>query len=242
MNYIREINAFYDWLETNVLSLSAVALWHALMHINNKAAWTDEFAVAISVLCVKTGLSPRGVTAARNELKLKSRIEWHSRKGSQSATYRIISLVGNLPAINADIHTNNCADNHTDNSADNRATLNKLDETKQDDINLFTDPVLENERHLLHALKTIPKYPFDYDTDMAFIQTLLVEFPTVNLYDQIKAWATWLLDNPLKKNSNPRSRLRNWCKNSVSWEGNKNKNNKVVKMDASRYKRDDYTG
>jgi len=139
MNYIRELNAFYDWLETNGLSLSAFALWHVLMHIANKAAWTDEFAVAVSVLCAKTGLSPRAVYEARNELRTKGRLEWRSRKGNQSAVYRLIPLSASnadnhadkdLSAINADNRADNGADNHADKRAGNGAPLNKLNKTK----------------------------------------------------------------------------------------------------------------
>lgn len=143
MNYIRELNAFYDWLETNSVSLSAFALWHVLMHIANKGGWPDEFAVAVSVLCAKTGLSPRAVYDARNELKVKGRIEWWSRKGNQSAVYRLIPLSAinadkyadkELPAINAGNRAGNGADNHADKRADNRALLNKLNKTKQNNI------------------------------------------------------------------------------------------------------------
>ncbi len=141
MNYIKELNAFYDWLETNVLSLSGIALWHALMHINNKTAWTDEFAVAVSVLSVKTGLAARTVSTARNELVQKGRIKWRQRKGNQSAIYQIIPFhpaqlqaidacncadktnITHLQAFNADSHTDNhadkCADSYADNHADN---------------------------------------------------------------------------------------------------------------------------
>ncbi|MEI3598650.1 MULTISPECIES: hypothetical protein [unclassified Oceanobacillus] len=36
MNYIKEINAFYDHQEREPLLGSAVALWYTLMHMNNK--------------------------------------------------------------------------------------------------------------------------------------------------------------------------------------------------------------
>lgn len=73
MKYLSEINAFYDWLEINQLSTSAIALWHTIMHINNKAGWVKTFTVAESVLSIKTGLSGRTVRNARNELKQKGR-------------------------------------------------------------------------------------------------------------------------------------------------------------------------
>ncbi len=53
MNYIIQLNAFYDRLEINPLNSSEIALWNALMSINNKTAWSDKFTVAASVLCNK---------------------------------------------------------------------------------------------------------------------------------------------------------------------------------------------
>lgn len=90
MNYIREINSFYDWLELNELSVSAINLWHALMHINNKAGWITSFTVAESVLTVKTQLNGRTIRNARNELKQKGLIDFKTRKGGKAPIYEII--------------------------------------------------------------------------------------------------------------------------------------------------------
>lgn len=125
MNYIAEINAFYDWLETNSMSTSAIVLWHALMHINNKSRWTKEFGVASSVLCVKTGLSERTIRNARNELKQKGRIEWKSRGGNKAAIYQMISLT----AIDADNVADITSDTLSDNASGSTSTLNKLNNT-----------------------------------------------------------------------------------------------------------------
>lgn len=92
MNYIAEINSFYDKLEINPLSTNAIALWHALMATANKASWVDKFAVAISVLELKTGLKKKSIERARNELKQKGYIDWRARSGNQSAEYEIVSL------------------------------------------------------------------------------------------------------------------------------------------------------
>ncbi len=89
MNYTQEVNAFYDWLETNSIAVSSIAVWHALMHICNKTGWLPEFTVAVSVLCVKTGLERRTIYNARNELSQKGRITFKERKGNQSAMYSI---------------------------------------------------------------------------------------------------------------------------------------------------------
>lgn len=129
MNYIAEINAFYDWLEINPLSTSAIVLWHSLMHINNKCRWAKEFTVAASVLSVKSGLTDRTIRNARNELKQKGRIDWKTRGGNKSAAYTLLSLSETI----SDNVTVSITDNATDSVTDNLSTLSKhkQDYTKQ---------------------------------------------------------------------------------------------------------------
>lgn len=92
MNYITEINCFYDWLETNSVSDSSIVLWHALMHINNKCGWKVEFPVAISSIQNKTGLSKSSILRARNQLKQVGRITFKERTGNLSTVYRIVAF------------------------------------------------------------------------------------------------------------------------------------------------------
>lgn len=149
MNYIREINAFYDWLETNELSTSAISLWYALMHINNKTGWKNEFTVALSVLSIKSGLSSRAVTNARKELTEKGRIKWESRNGNQAAKYHVNSLSEELQ----EIYAGKVADNATDKPtckptgkvADISSTLIKLN--VNENINIYT---IELEQELFN--------------------------------------------------------------------------------------------
>lgn len=144
MNYVREINAFYDRLEINPLSVSAIALWYALMHICNKAGWPANFSVAVSVLSIKSGLKERTVYLARNELKQKGYINFQSRKGNQSATYQMISLclpLGNgsegnrqyMPATSADNLSDSDEQLLTLKSSDNDEALIKQKQTKQNE-------------------------------------------------------------------------------------------------------------
>jgi hypothetical protein len=91
-NYIKEMNDFYDLLELNPVSASAIVLWSALMHINNKYRWKLGFTVAISTLEVKTSLKRRTIERARNELKQRGLIKWRSRRGNQSAMYEMIPV------------------------------------------------------------------------------------------------------------------------------------------------------
>ncbi|MEH7236779.1 DnaD domain-containing protein [Bacillus sp. JJ1562] len=132
MNYIKELNAFYDWLEINELSPSAINLWYALMHINNKAAWAETFTVAESVLCVKTGLTDRTLRKVRNELKQKNRIDFVSRKGGRAPIYKVISFFSNeATEINSADSAGDSAGGRSGGSAGDSSALNKLNKTKQ---------------------------------------------------------------------------------------------------------------
>lgn len=131
MNYIAEINAFYDWLETNQLSSNAINLWHALMATANKASWINRFTVAISVLECKTGLKARTIERARNELQQKGRISWKRRNGNQSAEYSIISLC-DKKRIKSDAQSVGQSVGQVDAQV---VDINKLNETKLFNIN-----------------------------------------------------------------------------------------------------------
>lgn len=139
MNYLKEINAFYDQLELNPLSSSAIALWHTLMHINNKAAWKEQFTVAVSVLCMKSGLREGTFKKARNELKQKGYIEFYSRRGNQSAIYKIVPLSSNNDRNSIGNSVHSSSDNHDH----NHVALNKL---KQNETKTKQIPSLANAR------------------------------------------------------------------------------------------------
>ena len=69
MEYISQILKFNELLLTNNLAPGQIALWYALMHINNKCQWSKWFTAAIRTLELYTGLSKNGVIKARNILK-----------------------------------------------------------------------------------------------------------------------------------------------------------------------------
>lgn len=131
MNYIKEINAFYDQLEWNPLSASAVTLWHALMHINNKTRWMEEFTVAAKVLMLKSGLTESSFKRARTELKAKGYIDYKpSKNTNQAPTYKILSKL-DLQTDHATNQDTNQQSNQYKN--DYSSTLNKQNKTKQYD-------------------------------------------------------------------------------------------------------------
>lgn len=132
MNYLMEIKAFYDRLETNPLPSPAIALWHALMYIANKTGWQEEFGVALSVLVLRSGLNETAVKRARNKLMQEGYITWRSRNGNQSAIYTIKSLVVVQNKIKNDLQCAPQCDPQTDPQSEPQcAPINKQNKTKQ---------------------------------------------------------------------------------------------------------------
>lgn len=165
MNYMTEITMFYDWLLYNPLPTGAIALWNALMSINNKAGWADEFTVANIVLQGITGLSRQGLDGARNTLMQKGLILYKKGTSNQAGKYKIISfdskktgtaavtVPGTVPGTTSGKRNLECkktgtrpyteqSQEHTQ-SSHGTSTLNKLNETKQDIINQSINTDLE---------------------------------------------------------------------------------------------------
>lgn len=92
MNYIKEINAFYQIQETNQLSAAAANVWHVLLHVNNRTGWLPEFTVAMSGICFKANVSMSTFRRVRAELVEKGYVTFRSRGGNLSAMYRLVSL------------------------------------------------------------------------------------------------------------------------------------------------------
>ena len=76
----------------------------------------------------------------------------------------------------------------------------------------------DTERAILHELKAVQGYPFDYERDLEFVRNLAVDFPAVDLLAEAKKWRTYKLDKPLAAKSNPRSQFRNWVAKAAEWQ------------------------
>src|SRR5699024_7475965 len=140
MNYLKEINAFHIWQETNPLTASAAHLWSVLMHVNNRTRWKKEFTVAASVLCVKSALSESTFRRARKELSDKGYIHYKSQGANRAAVYQMISLVsfeeedGDSAADGvAGIVDDSMKHSVNDTSVGSVGTLYKQDLTKQNE-------------------------------------------------------------------------------------------------------------
>lgn len=118
MNYIKEIRAFYDSVNVKPLSTGQIALWHALMHINNKNNWSEWFSVPGITLEILTGLSRSAIFKNRNALKQAGLIEFKAN-GTRAASYKIIPQFDGTMSNSAQDSTQDSAQDSTQNSAQN---------------------------------------------------------------------------------------------------------------------------
>jgi len=92
MNYIYEINTFYDWLIENSVSANAQALWHRLMAYCNSFGWKDEFTISNTRLVDELEMTRQSFDRARNILIQKGRITYQKGTGNKCGTYHMISF------------------------------------------------------------------------------------------------------------------------------------------------------
>lgn len=94
MNYIKQLNAFYNLLSNNPLSPNAQCLYNYLLSKDNELLWIEEFTISNIMICAFTGLSRQALDRARNELKTKGYIDYQKGISNQAGKYSIIDLVG----------------------------------------------------------------------------------------------------------------------------------------------------
>ena len=126
MNYITEIKAFYDLVSVKRLSTGQIVLWHSLMYINNKCAWTEWFTVPNRTLELYTGMSRQSIVNARNILKQYGLIDFKTN-GVKAMAYILKSLQVPLqdalqPALQVPLQP----------ALQDALPLNKLNKTKLD--------------------------------------------------------------------------------------------------------------
>lgn len=91
MNYLKEMNGFMNWLETNPLSATTQALWFHLMHINNKTGWREWFTTSNTTLQAKIEITEATLIKHRKILIELKRIEYEPQ-GRKAGKYKLISF------------------------------------------------------------------------------------------------------------------------------------------------------
>ena len=139
MNYLKQVLAFNDRLLINPLSSGQIALWHALMNINNKCAWIEWFSAPNLTLEALCGLSRQGINKARNALKQEGLIDFKTN-GTKATSYRIKKLYttsySSQDSLQSSIQGSSQSglQDSSQGSSQNSSTLNKEKKTKENKI------------------------------------------------------------------------------------------------------------
>ncbi len=91
MNYILQSRELDEQQFINPLPAGQYILLRALIALNNKCGWLEEFTVALSALESFSGLSRAGVQKARRSLVNKGYIEFKSN-GTKAGSYKIFKF------------------------------------------------------------------------------------------------------------------------------------------------------
>lgn len=89
MNYLGELDMFYDWVETETISANAILLWRTLIAIANRSGRETEFSVTLSTLESHTKLHKATICRVRDELVRLGLLSYQSRGGRHSALYKL---------------------------------------------------------------------------------------------------------------------------------------------------------
>ncbi|WP_173915217.1 hypothetical protein [Halobacillus sp. Marseille-Q1614] len=93
MDYLKEVEAFFDEVDVTLLSWKAVTLWHTLMHFKFRSGEKKELLLSDRLLRWKTRLSEKDFNQAREELKEKGYLLYKGDRKYQSAIYEMISRI-----------------------------------------------------------------------------------------------------------------------------------------------------
>ena len=102
MNYIQQLNLFDEWVINNAPSTGQIALYNALLAINNKCGWKEWFTAPSIMIEIRTGLTRQGIHKARNFLVDYKLIEFIPQGGSKAGIYKIIELGSGIVYTNVD--------------------------------------------------------------------------------------------------------------------------------------------
>lgn len=136
MNYIAQLNGFFDLKQCNPLSSNAQTLYINLFYIDNRCGWKPRFTVSNVTLQSLTGLSRQQLDRARNELVQKGYVEYRKGSGNQAGTYLLVCL-DTQTATQADTQSDTQTGTQTGHKL---STLNKQKQKTETEISPPTPP------------------------------------------------------------------------------------------------------
>lgn len=106
MNYISQLNAYWNWVKLNPLPSRAGYLYFAILDCANTAGWKREFNAPNSTLQAMAGLDKNGLSRYRNVLIQQGLIEYRQGNRGNTGIYRIVPLYGNQIDTQSDTKVN----------------------------------------------------------------------------------------------------------------------------------------
>lgn len=147
IDYIKQILAFDDYLMYNQgLSSGQIALWRALMSINNKTRWSEWFTASNQTLETLAGLSRQGINKNRNVLKQLGLIDFQTN-GRKATSYHICKL-----------YTSDSVQESLQEDVRKLSTSNSLQESVQDSLQSSSATVAEKCTTQLRNSSTLYKH------------------------------------------------------------------------------------
>ena len=238
MDYIKEMNAFYDLDMANQLTPNAISLYFALLNIANKLFWKADFTVSNLTLQSRSGIADRKtLDRARNQLIQKGLIDYKpSGKVNQAGSYTIIGCVGQIGGKNATQNdTQNGTQDGTQDGTQNDP-INKLNKNKTKLNETDNNPPINPPRK---KPDKIAVSEFVYLTP-AEHERLLKEFGEADTSRMIEILDTYIGQNPKKNNryTDHNRVIRGWVKDRLFEE--KQRRAKVTQFKArSSHKKED---
>lgn len=138
INYISQLNTFFKIAASLGLTATERSLYQALLHKNSSLYWSESFSTPASEILGLSGLSQSSMQRARKKLIATGLITYKNRGSNRAPRYSVPELSDNyvLTILNntSNNTVNNTPVNTPNNSVNNTSnTLNKLDETKQNE-------------------------------------------------------------------------------------------------------------
>lgn len=115
MNYILQLNGFWNWVRTNEISHLEVDLYLSILDIANTSSWKTQFTIPNSTL---GRFDKNSLTRARNKLVQYGLIQYNKGRKGQAPTYNI------LPLYDTNINPNN--DTYIDTNNDTNSDTNMI--------------------------------------------------------------------------------------------------------------------
>lgn len=125
MDYLAELKAYYDWLDTNPLEPTTQTLWFHLMELANKSGCPEWFTVANPLLQAKIGVTENTLNKHRNYLVQRGRIEYRSMGKQKAGKYKIVWFTSKNAAKDDVKQAVNYAAHHEENHDVKHAVLLK---------------------------------------------------------------------------------------------------------------------